>query len=67
MRGRSNYVPPRFAELTPSWGRRIDAVRTDLSARIDALDARIDAQGRRIDTLSGRIDRLFEPNAGQRS
>ena len=41
-------------------GRRIDSVRTDLSARIDA-------QGSRIDTLSGRIDRLFELIAGQRS
>ena len=41
-------------------GRRIDAVRTDLSARIDA-------QGRRIDTLRGRVDRLFELISGQRS
>ena len=34
-------------------GRRIEAVRTDLSARID--------------TLGGRIDRLYELISGQRS
>ncbi len=48
-------------------GRRIDAVRTDLSARIDTLDSRIDSQGSRLDTLAGRIDRVYELIAGQRS
>jgi hypothetical protein len=48
-------------------GRRIDAVRTDLSARIDALEGRFHTLEGRIDTLSSRIDRLFELIAGQRS
>ena len=48
-------------------GRRIDAVRTDLSARFDTLDRRIDSQGSRLDTLAGRIDRVYELIAGQRS
>ena len=48
-------------------GRRIDAVRTDLSASIDTLDRRIDSHGSRIDTLAGRIDRVYESIAGQRS
>ena len=48
-------------------GRRIDAVRTDMSARIDALEGRFETQGRRIDTLGGRIDRLYELLSGPRS
>ena len=48
-------------------GRRIDAVRTDLSTRIDTLDRRIDSQGSRLDTLAGRIDRVYELIAGQRA
>jgi len=55
-----DHLDRRFEAARVETGERIDALKAELSARIDSVGARIDSVGARIDAtrseLNGRID-----------